>query len=549
MSPTVPRIERQAGTRPIPETRLPQAPEGAFGGALQAPQSAAIKLYEEELARLNQAVTLESDLLLDKSKSEILLAIQEKFKGKDAAEAYNWGMAEWGKRAAEIESGLNGDAQKQSVYNRRLIHGASLDTAIKQYAAAESERYLVETNNAWLGNKANSLSGAYADAEVFNLGAMEIKAVLKDFYKGKPAVAEEAYQKIMDKVHADGIASLLANDQDLLAAKYYAERKGGISTETKTRIEKALEEGSLRGEGQRFVDSVILKGLSLTDALKEARAIKDPKVRDEAGTRVRQYFSDIKTAEKLELEDAYTNAVNLMEQNPGKKPREVVPPSDWVRFSIDQRKALENRKENLANDDKAWVDFIAMPSEQIAKLSRAEFETGYWSKFDDSHRGRAETLWLSARESAKREGEKADKFTTIITPARMTEATWGALGLGKTTDNPAAFAQFEQEVQRQVNLYEATVLGGKRKAGSEEIQKIINDIAVKNIMIEVDRWGWFTGTKQVPVGEAAKGTEIEGVEFKAPKVLDTSTAMKYLKQAGGDKNKAREMARKDGYSF
>ena len=33
------------------------------------------------------------------------------------------------------------------------------------------------------------------------------------------------------------------------------------------------------------------------------------------------------------------------------------------------------------------------------------------------------------------------------------------------------------------------------------------------------------------------------------KPLDRNTAKQYLQKAGGDKNKAREMARKDGYSF
>jgi hypothetical protein len=35
----------------------------------------------------------------------------------------------------------------------------------------------------------------------------------------------------------------------------------------------------------------------------------------------------------------------------------------------------------------------------------------------------------------------------------------------------------------------------------------------------------------------------------AGKVLDAATAQSYLQKAGGDKDKAREMARKDGYTF
>ena len=527
--PTVPRAERTFNTNPIPATRLPQAPEGAFGGALQSPQSAAIKLYEGELTRLNQAVTLESDLLLDKGKTEILMSVQEKFRGKEAASAYDWAMAEWGKKATEIENGLKGEAQKTSVYNRRLVHEGSLDTAIKQYMAKESQDYQIGVHNAWVGNQTNALSGSYADPEAFNHGSEELKAVLKDFYKGNPAVAESKFQEAMDKVHVDGVANLLENDQDILASQYYTDRRKGISVNVRTRIEKALEEGTLRGESQRASDAIIAKDLPLADAMEEARAIKDPKLRDEAEKRVKQHYTDIKAAEKLDIEGRYMNAVNLMEQpeNKGRLPRDVVPPSDWVDFTVEQRNAIESRsKSDVVNNDKAWIDFISLEPENISKMSRAEFEIEYWAKLDDSHRSRAETLWMAAKESARKESDDADKFTTVITPSRMTEATWQSLGLGKIADNPAAFSQFEQEVQRQVNTYEATMLGGKRKAGPEEIQKIISDIAVKNIMIDIDRWGWFTGTKQVPIGEAVKGTAIEGVEFRKPEPVkegDTKT--------------------------
>ena len=88
-------------------------------------------------------------------------------------------------------------------------------------------------------------------------------------------------------------------------------------------------------------------------------------------------------------------------KNRGKLPRNIVPPSDWVDFSIEQRNAIESRsKPDVVNNDKAWINFISLKPEDIAQMSRAEFETKYWAKLDDSHRGRAETLWMAAKESA-----------------------------------------------------------------------------------------------------------------------------------------------------
>ena len=405
---------------------------------------------------------------------------------------------------------MNGDIQKESVNGRITLHEGNLDRALKGYAAGEGEKYRVDTTSAWLTSKADAVAGGYANSENYIFGRAEIKAVLKDFYKGNPAAAEVAYRKLSDKIAADGIENLLTNGQDILAKQLYRERKGDISVDVRNRIEKAMEEGVLRGESQRISDGLAAKDISITDALKEMKSIKDPQLRDEVEKRVKQYYHDKTAAEKADIESRYLNAVNLHEQNPGKTPRDVVPPSDWVRFSITERNALEQRGEAGKNDDRAWVDFIALGSEKIAALSRAEFETKYWTKFDNGHRGRAETLWLAAREA----DEKAEQFTAIISPVSITESTWQSLGLGKPADNAEAFSVFEQEVQRQVNLYEVTALGGKRKASPEELRKITGDVAMKNIIADVDLSWWPTGVTAVQLGERKPKQEIESFSVR-----------------------------------
>jgi hypothetical protein len=52
-----------------------------------------------------------------------------------------------------------------------------------------------------------------------------------------------------------------------------------------------------------------------------------------------------------------------------------------------------------------------------------------------------------------------------------------------------------------------------------------------------------------PIKEAGGKTATGGGSAATPKVLDTATASQFLKQAGGDKAKAREMARQAGYTF
>lgn len=515
MSPTVPRLERGAGVA-TPPAKI-QTSAGDVSAGLQKTQSAAIQLYENELdrideARLNEAQSdyykeFEYPAVYDPKKGAISL------RGRDASGIGEKLVVEHDAYTSEYSKGLTA---RQSQKYKNWTDGRSADIS-KWAAGHEVAQTAVYVRNAYLSSVETEKERGSINPANAPQAAVSIKDLTDKEGKRQgwgEAENKQELQKHLTDLHSGAIANLLATEQYLAADEYFKANGDSISGPQKTNIIKALKEGSLRGESQEKSDAIITKGLTQSDALKEAKQIKDPELRDAVRARLIQEYNDKDNAEKNEMEDVYLETVNSMEKNPSKPARELVSPTNWMRLSPAQRDALEQRGESRVNDDKTWIDFIALPPERIEKMSRVEFETKYWTKLDKGHKGRAETLWLAARESGGKGGGQENKYTVIITPAKMTENTWQTLGLGNPSDNPEEFAKFEQEVQQQVNLYEATALGGKRKAAPDEIHKIINDIAMRDIMVKVDRWGWWTGTREIPVSEKAEGAEIEGAKFK-----------------------------------
>jgi hypothetical protein len=115
--------------------------------------------------------------------------------------------------------------------------------------------------------------------------------------------------------HVGVIDRLLANDQDLAAKQYYDAHKADVTGAATIAVERALEEGSTRGESQRQADTITAKAATLGDALTQVRAIADPKVRDATEERVRKFFSEKAENLRQQRDAGMQRATNLVEQS------------------------------------------------------------------------------------------------------------------------------------------------------------------------------------------------------------------------------------------
>lgn len=518
--PTVPRIERQVATNPIQGGTLSQPPAGAFDGLKQtmgATEKLAVDIFTEEKKKANQLAVLDADLSTSQVETNLMYdpANGALFtEGKNSFGVYDNVKKAWDSHVQETEKTLSNDEQRMAYKNLVTGRWANIDRQLQRHVGTETRKYDDQTSSAWLANEQSRISKNYTEPGIVSSSLAIQRAVIADYAKRNGLPAEYVKQKTTEAVsttHKTVLEQMMAEGNDLGAKEYYQANSSEILDDAD--IKKGIAESGLRGESQKISDDIMAKTKTLSEALAQSRAIEDPDVRDEVTKRVKQNYADIEAVEKDDMERNYMSAVNLMESNPGRNPRNIIPANVWSKLTLSQREALEKRSEDTQkNNDKVWLDFLSLDSTAVSGLTRGEFETKYWSKFDKEHRGRAETLWNAAQEKAGK--DKADKFTTLIAPTSVSESTWKGLGLGAPADNPEAFSQFEHEAQKQVNLFEATVLGGKRKASPEEIEKIVNDIAVKNIKVDVDMSYWPTGTTTIPLGQRKPEQAIEGFQFR-----------------------------------
>ena len=402
-------------------------------------------------------------------------------------------------RMNEIESGLSNDEQRAAFRQFRIQRADTAYTQINRHMTTQITAFDQEVTENSLQIAMEDAATNYRDPQRIGQSIQDQVQIIEDQATrlGLPNEYVKAKTDLVkSNTHAQVVDRMLANGEDLRAQAYYRQVKDQVLGSKAAQLERALEEGSLRGESQRQSDQIMSLGLSMDESLKKARSINDPKVRDETVRRLKGRFQEQAAVQAATKEKLYLEAVNLVEQNRGVPPSDLVPPSTWNQLSVPERKALESRFSAVANNDKAWMQFyeISLNPERLATMPQSEFEAKYWSKFDQAHRTRAENLRREAMD-AQRSGQKSPKLSSTLTFNDRVTNTLGRHGFIKPGESPAKrseaeaslFARFEEEAALRVENFELNELGGKRKATGSEIQKVIDGLIKEKVFID----NWF----------------------------------------------------------
>jgi hypothetical protein len=510
--PTVPMYNEQARPEALPGVRVAvDAPIDAFGAgkgtqemteAFSKVGQAAAKIAEQEKKKADELALMDADFKLSTLQTKLLRDPQNgalNKRGKDAFGTPGEVMNGFSTGADQIEGGLSNDEQKIAFRKVALGRMAEVDKTVQEHVAGQIKAYDDTTTDSYIANERNSAADNYKDpTAVANSAERQRQAIVA--YAGRNGLPDEwVKQKMVDvesKTHVEVISRMLANGEDQLAKQYYEQVSPNISGGDKVALDKALEEGSLRGESQRKTDSILSKITTRQEAIDQAKQIPDPKVRDAVYERVNKEFDERREIENETRGELYLQSTNLIDANPGKSARDVIPPDTWSKLSLEQRNALQNRGENPVNDDKKWLDFLDLKPQEVGSLSRADFETKYWSHFDSSHRTRAETQWEAAKKSPD-----DPKVTNAITFKEQIDNTLRSAKLvdpsnpKKDDRDAAAYARFEQEAAMALDDFERNQLGGKRHSTMQEKQKILDDMVLKKVFVDQN---WVFSNPQKP---------------------------------------------------
>jgi hypothetical protein len=465
------------------------------GAAVDSVAQEATRIGETAWHQANQVKVLDADRQMNDLESQIIYDKDKGLlaqRGQGAAAAFGPAMDQLKAGADKIASGLSNDEQRiaftQMANSRRFM----VERVGQRYVDQELKRYDDETMTAGVNNARDMAIKAFDDPHIVEDQLGKQEAILVDYAKRNGKGQDWLNERITDswsKTHLGVIHQYLAGGADQPAQAYFDKNKAELSGPDMIAAKHGLEEGTLRGESQRKADDILATAKDRNDALQVLRDnVDDPKLRDMTEDRINKFFGEQKQAQAEAQKDVYEKAALLVDQNPSKDVRQLVDPSSWSAMTAEQREALQRRAEDPPNNDKKWLDFIDLSPTQMQGLSRADFETQYWSSFDRVHRGRAESLWESAQDGRRQSAALSSKLTfekrvdDTIRTSGLIPATSALKDL--TNDQRTMYAQFEQAAASQVEQFETQDLGGRRKATGDEVQKILDGMVTKKVFIE-----------------------------------------------------------------
>lgn len=502
--PTIPLYgEAQVAPGPTTGARLDNSASlEDFGGgasaegvtrAAQAAGNEAMQIAATTRRQTNDVAVLDADKKLNDAETTAVYDPKAGLlakRGKDVLGAYPVAMTAFKSAADKIASGLSNEEQRISFSHLVNARQYTIERVGQRHVAEQLKSFDDETTSTSVKNAQDMALKNFNDPLVVNAQIDKQRAILTDYAgrQGLPADwVEEKTTDAVSKTHTGVISQMLAAQQDVAAEAYYKKNKDDVSGPDQISAERALQEGTLRGESQRQADAIVGDADDQPEALEAARDIKDPKLRDMTTERINQHYSQNKAALRNAQDDVYQKSALLVDQNPTAPVRDLVDPSAWTSMTAEQREALQRRSENPPNNDKRWLDFIDLSPTQLAAMKRPDFETVYWANFDAAHRSRAESMWEAGQQGKHQSAALASTLTfnqrvdetlrtSGVIPADLKRSDF-------SKDQATTYAQFDQQAAHQIEQFELTQLGGKRKATGDEMQKVLDDMVIKKVFV------------------------------------------------------------------
>jgi len=414
----------------------------------------------------------------------------------------------------EISSKLQNDQQKKYFKERADVASLQFRQDILNHLVKEQDSYATQTFKDTIQTETDNAANRYRDPKAIQMSIVRMENAVNTEADRK-GWSKETKQSAMTEVKSGAyrgvIERMLSNGQDLDAKSYYEglkkqDQKNPIfTTKDRNAIESALHVGSVKGESQRRADELVAKNQDdLKNALDQARQIKDPELRDATVQRVKGHIADNETAIKLNHDEAFTHAYQVVEQTGSTA---NIEPKYHVRLSRTDLSYLDLRASEIRDNripeqnPKAWEDFnyISRDYKALAGMSDSDFFGRYWVNFDDAHRKRAVSLREAAISAVAGDQSASTKLEDHVTfETRMLDTLHRlnivdpnktANDIKKDEDLSVLVGNFRKEADAQIREYQAA--HGLKYVDGDTKQKIMDQLALQKYMkVNVER-PWF----------------------------------------------------------
>lgn len=369
--PAVPRLNQPVQQNALSKARVQDSTSlETFGGGERVAQtfkalgqtgSIIAEIGKEERNKADKIQVTQAYADAVKAKNQLMYdpksgAINKR--GQDAFGVMDEYMPQFEQRMGEIESRLTDGNQKEMFKEIRIKQQMDFDGDLQRHTFKEAQEFENETMKYGIdAAREDAVLNFQTPGKVGEAVAAQ-KGLIANYAQstGKsPEWLAMATKEAESSTHKDIMSRMLANGDDMMASTYLKTVKETLTADTLTQMEKAVEEGSLRGSSQRIVDGMIGKYGSYSAAMKEVKNMDlDPKLRDATADRLRSEFT-IKEQEKNKyLGNLERGAYDILDKNGGDVTQ--IPPTQWTQFDGSTRSALKRYADDRRSGVSAKTD-------------------------------------------------------------------------------------------------------------------------------------------------------------------------------------------------
>lgn len=333
------------------------------------------------------------------------------------------------------------------------------------------------------------------------------------FYSGIPRNSDQARNlrlAALTKLHAGAVMNMVRSDMTTLAAEYLDKAVKAKEIDP-TKIDELANLVKTTGEKDESLRLFLeLKPKSEADAMAELeQRFRDKKISasvyDLTRVRIEHYDQQKRQDDAVKVQTVIGAATEFLIKNPSKTVADLPTQMYEDLKRTGHLGSIYNfaKQNRFENDDKTWSKFLTLPQSEMAKMTPEQFYASYRTKLDDAHLERGYSYILAAREAASKPGKdpkQPEHLQIVTTSERIKRAAQGAQIIPwdsnkRTADQEREYAQFEEAVDAKVRVFEANMLGNKRKANDGELQAIIDEVLIDKVKIKK---GFFSSDKTKP---------------------------------------------------
>jgi hypothetical protein len=481
-------------------TATTNAARGQFGDQVTGLGVALFaELQERERAAADQTALLKASNRLSDWRNQYLYDQERgafRRKGEAAMPLPEETRAEFDRVAGEIEAGLGSDAQRAAFAKLRSQEWQGIDLQVRRHVFGEMQEFRAGELKAFVANTTNAAIQASADPRLVQVELSKavgaIRANAPALGVGPEAV-EQQVAAVQSQVHVGVISNLLAEDKDQAATAYFEATREQIAGDKLDAVTKALEEGSLRGQAQRKADEIVRAGGTLTEQRERARAIEDPKLRDQVMQRI-EHEAVVADRAKREREEAeMKTGYDILDRTPDVT---KIPPALWTSYDGGTRSAMlsyarARAKGEPVNTDLPTFYTLMNQAGDAPEAFAKENLLRYRHKLSEQDFQQLAGLQLSIKSADRKATEK--DLAPFQTRMQLLDATLSLHGIDPNakpdTAEGKAIAQLRRMLDRRVELLQA----GGVKATNQDIQSEIDAILSASVTVPGSWWNIFPG--------------------------------------------------------